>query len=118
MTAAAVTAAASPQWRVVVARCPAKPARDCMAMTSSEVPTAAGIGQAAEQGQRRDDEESAAGADQSGDEPTATPYGSDPGDRQIRRLRPVRVAAAAADHRDGGGEHHQRRTRSAAPWPG
>ncbi len=37
-------------------------------MTTSEVPTATGIGQAAEQGEGGYDEEAAAGADQAGDQ--------------------------------------------------
>jgi hypothetical protein len=43
-TAAAVTIAASFQSICSLARCPAKPAKDCMEMTTREVPTATGIG--------------------------------------------------------------------------
>ena len=85
MTAAAVTAAVSPQWTVVEARCPAKPARDCRAMTSREVPTAARHGQAAEQDERRDDEEAAAGPDQPGHEADGGAVRGDLGGRPLRR---------------------------------
>jgi hypothetical protein len=65
-------------------------------------------GQAAEQREGGDDQEPAAGADESGHQTDDDALGDDLADRQFVRYWPAGRGAPAADHGDSGGEHHQR----------
>ncbi|MFO0760631.1 MAG: hypothetical protein U0359_29405 [Byssovorax sp.] len=67
-------------------------------------PDRLGHGEAAEEGERRDDEEAAARADEAGDDADAEPDADGLGDRG---LAPDAALAPGPHHRDGRGEHHR-----------